>query len=438
MGKEHIYGSAFGFRTQESRVKPVHFATGFFLSLTERFYELRSLNKTVALKANKEMQDDYSTSGLIKLLKAEKRVRSDFDERSLHELRRHLHQVAHNDEAVYPVFEPYSGFGCDYSLVSAALVTNHKRNDGFAGYFVNQILMQSKEGQEVLKLARQWLESDASSLHRLLRPLLDSEDDAIEWENTYESKFGELDGTRLKRVSKMMAAQTNALLLLCRNVEQLAAPETRLRCLIIGTLVWLFQYLLREGGVSKQREIVQLMDFTDLPKSRMRAQSRWSFVRNREALLQSFDGFAKEGRFEDWKDEHKALAERSKYPFLDDIYREVALRSGIAKPRANAIPKHFELQPDTIRVLVLSTIPFGKVVSLSELSRKLADVWGIRFGGNADDAERLSDWGYVGLDQQEDLATNTQAFIGLLVGLGLAIAPADGLVLCSTHSESLT
>jgi hypothetical protein len=443
MSKELIYGSAFGFNT-ERRIKPIHFASGFFLALTNRYYRLETLNKAVATSANKEMKEDYATPGLRDLLAAKGCVRADFSLESIHDVRVHLHPVANNDEAVYPAFWPYSGFGNDYSLVSSRLLTNHKRNDGYAGLFVARVLKQSDAGTRVLELALQWLESDRSALFRLFRPLIDDEDESesCDEKESHDVRFGELTTSRLKRVSRMMKDQTSALACLCGNLERLVAPEARLRGLTIALLVWLVHYLLREGRGSGKKQVAPLllMDFLGHAQSRLRSQSRWCFTRMTEDLLQSFARFKIEGRFDGYGTEYEALAARtpSKFPPLQEILRELGLRSGLAQPRANNVPKHLELQPDTLRVLVLSMIPCGEIRSLAALAEQLWSVWGIVVGANANDSTHLAANGYAGLDQSEDLTPNVDAFVRLLMELGLATSPADGLVVCSTHSESFS
>lgn len=45
--------------------------------------------------------------------------------------------------------------------------------------------------------------------------------------------------------------------------------------------------------------------------------------------------------------------------------------------------------------------------------------------------------GYHGLDEDDDLRWNRDAFISQLKRLGLAYEPSDGLVLCGLDSELL-
>ncbi len=122
-------------------------------------------------------------------------------------------------------------------------------------------------------------------------------------------------------------------------------------------------------------------------------------------------------------------------PKFEEFYRELALRSGLAQPRASRVPaKHFEPQPDTLRVLALSVLPVADgFLPLPKLLDRLYAVWGLVFGGRPQDAELLGQLGYVGLDQDRDLTPNATALIELLSDLGLATQFSDGLVMC--HSK---
>jgi hypothetical protein len=181
---------------------------------------------------------------------------------------------------------------------------------------------------------------------------------------------------------------------------------------------------------------VILADVSGESRTRIRGQSRWSYSRLREELIVRFAGFAQEGRFDNCADAWDyILKEKGGRPEFDEFYRELALRSGLAQPRASRVPaKHFEPQPDTLRVLVLSALPFTEgILPLSELLQRLYEIWGLVFGGRPEDADLLGRLGYVGLDQDRDLTPNTTALIGLLSDLGLATRFSDGVVMC--HSD---
>jgi hypothetical protein len=428
-----LFGSAYGFNT-DRRSKPVHFATGFFLAITGKNYEQRSLNKTVAFSDGKELQGDYALQGLHALLSKDGKIESAIDHSRLQVLRKHLRCLVDNDDAVYPSYGVKAGFGCDYSGSCIDFVTRLKDNDGFSGFFAWSVLRQSQQGLEVLALAKGWIEQVDTSWRQVVAPLLDSEYQEYDSQVRYESKgLGTLETKRLKRVAKAMAPQTEAILTLCKNSDALSAPETKLRVLVIGMCIWLFRYLVKEGIQQADTLGLVLVDMLGESSSKMRSQSRWSYQRLREALVQAFTRFYEEGRFDDckaaWKHIQDNMAGRPKF---DEFFRELTLRSGIAQPRASRIAsKHFELQPETLRVAVLSVISLSEgMIPITELLERFYKTWGFCFGGRPEDATLLEKIGYSALDQDQDLTPNTEALITLLRDLGLVTRFSDGLVMC--------
>src|ERR1700721_2635044 len=107
-----LYGAAFGFNT-DRRVKPVHFATGFFLSLFGRQYHTKFLNNMVAISDGKDPTNNYALPALHGALTAENKIHQVIDLPALHALRKHLRCLANNDEAVFPIYG-VKEFGCDY------------------------------------------------------------------------------------------------------------------------------------------------------------------------------------------------------------------------------------------------------------------------------------------------------------------------------------
>jgi hypothetical protein len=333
-----LFGSAYGFNT-DRRSKPVHFATGFFVALKGNNYEQRRLNKTVAFSDGKQLQGDYALQNLHVLLTTEGKIETGIDAGRLQILRKHLRCLLDNDEAVYPSYGVKAGFGCDYSGSSGDLVTRLKDNDGFSGYFVWSVLNQTDQGREILEIATRWIEQADTSWRQVVAPLLDSQYQEYDSQLRYESKgLGTLENRRLKRVAKAMTAQTGALLTLCNNADALSASETKLRVLIVGMCIWLFRYLVKEGIEQSDTLGVLLVDMLGESSSKMRSQSRWSFSRLREGLVQAFARFNDEGRFDDckaaWKHIHDQMAGRPKF---DEFFRELALRSGLAQPRASRV-----------------------------------------------------------------------------------------------------
>ena len=426
-----LYGAAFGFNT-DRRVKPVHFATGFFVTLLGRQYRSELLNNVVAFTDGKDHSGNYALPALHETLQAAGKLRPSVGKQELHILRKHLRSLANNDEAVFPVYGEKE-FGCDYTTASHDILTRTRDNDGFAGYFVHMALQATPEGREVLDFARMWINQNNAPLRQAYQPLLDDQYEGFDMAERYAGKLGELDAKRIKRIAKQMKSQTAALATLCKNAEALTASETRLRCLIVGLCLWLFRYLLEEGIASQNESVVLLADTGGDSTSRMRAQSRWSYARLREALVASFARFADQGRFEEceeaWEYVKTQLEGRPKF---EEFYRTIALRSGLAQPRASRVQaKHFEPQPDTLRILVWSVLPHDSgMLALAEVLERIYTTWRLVFGGRADDARLLVDLGYAGLDQDHDLTPNVNKLVSLLEELGLATRFSDGLVMC--------
>jgi hypothetical protein len=337
---------------------------------------------------------------------------------------------------VFPAYGDKAGFGCDYSTASHDILTHTKDNDGFTGYFAFRVLGASQDGRAVIEFAREWLSKPNPTLRQVFQPLLEDDHREEDQEGKYERKFGELTKMRVNAIAKRVSTQTAALRTLCDNAEALTATETKLRFLIIGLCLWLFRYLIEESLELAKEPSAILADVTGDARSRMRAQSRWSYSRLRESLITHFSVFAEEGRFGECADEWSYVEkEQNGRPEFDEFYRELALRSGLAQPRASRIPaKHFEPQPDTLRVLVLSVLPLKDgLLPLSELLQRLYQTWGLVFGGRPEDPDLLGELGYVGLDQDRDLTPNTRALVTLLTDLGLATRFSDGVVMC--HSD---
>jgi hypothetical protein len=430
-----LYGAAFGFNT-DRRVKPVHFATGFFVALLGRNYRDEILNNVVAFSDGKDLTGNYALDNLHPELVRSGKMASGVSKRELHTLRTHLRCLAANDDAVFPAYAEKAGFGCDYSTACHDILTRTKDNDGFAGFFTYSVLSATDDGRFILEFARRCLNAPNPTLRQVFQPLLEAEHTEEDSSGRYEARFGELDSKRVKNIAKRVAKQTSALRTLCENSDSLTATETKLRFLIIGLCLWMFHYLIEESLGPSGEAIVLLSDVSGDSHTRMRAQSRWSYARLREALIAGFSTFANHGRFDECAEAWNYVKEEQQgRPKFEEFYRELALRSGLAQPRASRVPaKHFEPQPDTLRVLVLSVLPVTDgFLPLAKLLDRLFDVWGLIFGGRPEDADLLGQLGYVGLDQDRDLTPNATALIDLLSDLGLATRFSDGLVMC--HSK---
>ena len=182
-----------------------------------------------------------------------------------------------------------------------------------------------------------------------------------------------------------------------------------------------------------------LFDFTGERNGRIRTQSQACYARLRETVRRSYSEFAAAGRFDpdpvtEGLFSPKTRPEDTDFRFLESHFHELALRMGYIQPRGSRVPqKHFELQPDTLRVLMLSILDAdaGSAVDLDEACEQLRDTWRVVVGALGTDLESLRDQGYFGFDEV-DLRHNTAAFSRHLKSLNMAFEPSDGLVLCST------
>lgn len=445
MSNQTIHCDALGY--EPFRMKPVHFAAGFFLSLAEGRYDLELLNKAAVIKHKKGLLEDYTHEGLReRLLEQERIIDSGMTVDEVKLLRIQINGVVGNDDAIYGAFPPYKKPpGVAYSMVSDRYLFDKEPLDGCSGSFIHQVLTTTRQGTEILDFARRRLAYHASTLELLLAPLLDEEGTREPFQIAYEDRFGTLPKARLKAIARDMAKQTLAISTLCRNLEDQACHSTQLRYLVLGLCSWLFVYLHRVAAQAhgrERRDPLFVMDFLGDANRRVRAASRLSFARQRGLVFESYNALRDHGKIEFQDRDFARDKEKRGQPdfrFLEEHYSDLAVRIGFAQPRASqARRKHFELQPDTTRLLTLSVVePDQPVLTLEELAANLRETWGICFGGCADDLALLRDFGHEGLDEDADLQPNRQAVVNLLKRLNLAVEPSDGLILCAVRSEEL-
>ncbi len=124
------------------------------------------------------------------------------------------------------------------------------------------------------------------------------------------------------------------------------------------------------------------------------------------------------------------------YQMLDDHFRDLGVRAGLSNRARRTQRKHVELQADTLRAMTLRLLERDQVRTLADLSGCLRDVWWRLHWGTIG-RRRLQAAGYGPLDRDEDLEPNASAFRDLLIRLGLAVEPSDGLTLCAIDAEEL-
>jgi hypothetical protein len=253
-----------------------------------------------------------------------------------------------------------------------------------------------------------------------------------------------LTSERLQLISQKMRTETTALRVLCHNLKERESKYSRLRHLVLGLGTWLFRYLLKISTPERQRPTL-LLDFSDQSDSRLRAQSRWCYNRHYNNVLELYDRWNQQGSYEIDIEAEGVFAKKavnkqspgSDYSFLSEHYLELAVRMGLSQPRSGSTYKHFELQPDTLRTLLLSVIPPQEVLEIGDVAPQLRETWGLVFGGCPDDRRYLREDGYSGIDEEDLFGIDRAGFIQLAKKLNMASEPSDGLVLFASTPEIL-
>lgn len=442
MTKQKAHFQGFGY--EPLRMKPAHFASGFFIALTGEVFENQLLNQVAVIQANKGLLDDYRPEAVAERLRQENRLAAPMPQASVELLRIQVNGVVNNDDAMYPAFKPYRPKGNDYTFISRRMLTIEDRTDGYAGFFVASVLAATAVGRQVLEIGRTLAGEPARTLEHFVEPLLASEV-AIKRDlrDAYEARFGELTDDRLNDIAACMTAETDALARMCRNAATYSHYK-RVRFYVLGLLAWLTNYLIKTATLGGASPLL-FFDFSGDKNSRTRLQSKACYARLRDTIGQSYHSFANAGRFDPNPIEAHLFNKRTKqgdvldgdydFAFLEQHFSDLALRIGYAQPRASRVnDKHLEPQPDTLRVLMLSILNEDPhdALTLDDACERLASVWGIVVGGRPNDLAALRAQGYFGFDE-EDLRANAAAFVDKLKSLNLAVEPSDGLVLCSTE-----
>ena len=436
MDKKQTHFEAFGYEPR--RMKPAHFASGFFISLTDTVYRNELLNKVAVIRANQGLKGGYTPNAVLDRLRDDLLISDTMTQTEVEQLRLQVNGVVNNDDAMYPAFRPYSTpHGNDYTFISLRFLTNASRTDGYAGHFVATVLAATDTGRAVLEFAKSVADEPRGTLERFLSPLLaDDEPERSGLAEKYKVDFGELLAPRVEQIAAKMKVQSEALARLCDNLADYSHYR-RIRYLVLGLLAWLLNYLLRTATVLTAEPIL-LFDFVGRNDHPIRAQSQTSYSRLRDTLAYSYRDLANAGHFSIDPIEEKVFVRGDQenegdFSFLEEHFGDLALRMGYAQPRASSVPqKHFDVQPDTLRVLMLSILDHDaqRAITFEEVCNRLLDTWGIVIGGSNSSAEKLREQGYFGFDETH-LQRNAAGFASRLESLNLAVEPSDGLVLCS-------
>ena len=412
--KRRAHFEALGY--EPLRMKPAHFASGFFLALMGRVWSNELLNQVAVTRANRGLVGGYAPEAVFRRLQDKKLIADSMTQADVELLRIQVNGVVNNDAAMYPAFKPYRQAGNDYTFISPRLLTSARRTDGYAGYFVARVLDATAAGTAVLDFARAVADESPGTLERFVSPLLADADEAEPFDlaEKYESRYGAPASTRIDEIAERMRTRTDGLARLCRNLEDYSHYR-RIRCLVLGLLAWLMDYLLVTAAVGRARTM--LFDFVGEKDGPVRSQSRACYARLRESVRRAYLDFAAAGGFTADPVAEGVFAragrpDEQNFKFLEEHFGDLALRMGYAQPRASSVQqKHFDLQPDTLRVLLLTILHEdpARAMTFDDVCGRLRDTWSIVVGGCGGDYEALRGQGYFGFDEA-DLERNAAAF----------------------------
>jgi hypothetical protein len=422
------------FTLKRKNVKPVHLATGIFVSRLGGFYPLKRLNQVVMHqlkvmrtgphKGQVHPSDSYVSEKVFDEVRSSQ-VHAISDRLSREEfelVRRALHQFVANDQAAFHAFFPHRPFGNDYSTCDQRMVSIDATHptDGGLGAFVVSALDVTPEGRSVLAAIDRILASK-SSLGDLANAFI---------ERDAQLTARPLVPVDVQDVATLMSKQTMALSHLAMRLRDNFTLETEARLLLLGLCLWILVCVLRwsERACGAATPRVLLADFSQRARRPLRRASWLSVVQARRQLA-----------------DYVALCKDSNPPVGDpgnwaDFFDYLGKRSGLIQPRADKSRgrKYIEPMPDTIRVLVMSSFePNEKLLTFGTLARRLRETWSIVVGAEPSDPQRFREAGLGNLQEDDDIGENVTAFRERLEELQLAVRLSDGEHRCAALPEDL-
>ncbi len=420
------------------RMEPVHFATSFLLCLYPRYRRLEWLNKSINPKAaEKRPGDEYVAENLYPILKKSDLLSELVSIEDFKTLRNHLSATFSNDKpgAASAAFQPYSTFGCDYSAPTLSYLSNLSKRHGNSGAFVWLVLNHSETGRQFLKLAQEIAMNANGPEATLGSPLL--EPDEFDWTSQAEELCGNPSLSKLTKASHLMELQTESLLLLAQNIQARPSP-CAVRKLIIGVGSWLLVYQIRH--IVDADESIFFSDLSGEIRPRIRTQAMACYARQVGLFGRSLRLWLDMNAHALDTEEIILLFEEKEAKTtkdLEDHFRDFSQRIGWVQPRSANAKKFFRAVPDTMKVLLLSILKPGEIITMEEVAERLRCHWRLIFGLLPKDHDILRKHGYSPLDEDADLRANREGFLQLAVSLGFAWEPSDGLVYFSLTPDQI-
>lgn len=420
------------FSLKRPKVKPVHLATGIFISRQGGFKKLIRLNKVAMhhLKIQKSgphkgsvhPADSYESEKVLNELRSAGCISDRINRESLEIVRRALYQFVGNDQAAFHCYSPHKPFGNDYSISDYRLLTMDPSHptDGGLGQIITACLSVSKQGEKVLEVIDSFLNTP-SSLGDLASPFLEEE------EMVTRSPF-DFDPTEL---ATLMNDQTVALSNLATHLKGNFTTETQARLIILGLSLWILSAMIKWSSNccgNKQATRILLADFTQKPKQPIRKASCNSVGQVRRQL-----------------EDYIHLCKTSNPPVENpgdwaSLFEYLGKRCGLIQPRSDKSRgrRYVEPMADTIRAVVMSCFAEDDdLLPFPVLAERMRKTWSIVIGAENDDPERIRQSGLGTLREDNDLAANVACFRERLEELQLAVRLSDGEHRCAALPENL-
>ena len=221
MDKKQAHFEALGY--EPLRMKPAHFASGFFTSVTDEVYANELMNKVAVTKTNKGLLDGYAPEAVLDRLRSDGLIGASMTQANVELLRIQVNGILNNDAAMYPAFSPYRPKGNDCTFISPRVLTRGHRTDGYAGHFVATVLAATDAGNAILDFAREVAVESPGTLVHFVKPLLaDGDAERAGLAEKYEHEYGELSSVRIEDVSEQMTLRPTQSLA-CAGILRTAA-----------------------------------------------------------------------------------------------------------------------------------------------------------------------------------------------------------------------
>ena len=204
MNKRDAHFRAFGY--EPLRMKPAHFASGFFTALTGRVYADELLNRVAVTSAGRGLLESYSPERVLETLKEKRLIADGLTQPDVELLRKQVNGIVDNDAAMFPAHRPYRAKGNDYTFISPRLLTTANPHRRLRGVLRPHRARRDRARQDRAGRRTRALANEPSgTLEQFVEPLLRGVDpQPRDLRDKYEEDFGVLDPAEMARIAAAM------------------------------------------------------------------------------------------------------------------------------------------------------------------------------------------------------------------------------------------